>query len=384
MIVTGGPGTGKTTLVRGLTEILGAAGKAVELAAPTGRAAKRLQEATGQPARTLHRLLEFNPVTGGFARGADDPLVADLVVVDEASMLDMELAARLLAGIPTGCGLVLVGDADQLPSVGPGNVLADLIACGEVPTVRLELIFRQAERSLIVVNAHRVNHGEMPRLDALDDGADFFFVARDEPAAAAALVVELATERIPRRFGFDPVDEVQVLTPMHRGAQGVTDLNRRLQAILTPPGPELQLGARRFRAGDKVMQLRNNYELEVFNGDLGRVRAVDVEERELVVLFDGRPVTVAGDDLEDLTAAFACTIHKAQGSEYPAVVVVLHHQHWVMLQRNLLYTAITRGRRLVTVVGSHRALGRAVSNATVRARFTDLAARVRAACRGRQ
>ena len=374
-VITGGPGTGKTTLIRGVVEILGKKEAKVLLAAPTGRAAKRLAEATGLAAKTIHRLLEFNPTTGAFSRNRQNSLEVDCLVIDEVSMLDVELAASLLEAVPPGCRLVLVGDADQLPSVGPGNVLADLIASRAVPVVRLDRIFRQAERSLIVVNAHRVNAGKMPELVSGDDN-DFFFVARDDPTAAADLAIEFASRRVPERFGLDPILDVQVLSPMHRGELGVTRLNERLQALLTPPGPELVVGWRRFRVGDKVMQVRNNYELDIFNGDLGRVLSFDPEERELVVDFDGRPVVIPSEDLEDVVPAYACTIHKSQGSEYPAVVIVLHHQHHVMLQRNLLYTAITRGRRLVVIVGSTRALGRAVANATVRRRYTMLADRL--------
>jgi exodeoxyribonuclease V alpha subunit len=372
VVITGGPGTGKTTLVRGLVQIFGRRELSIELAAPTGRAAKRLQEATGATARTIHRLLEFNPSERVFARNRQHPIDADLVVVDEVSMLDVELAARLLEAVPSGCRLVLVGDADQLPSVGPGNVLADVIASGAVPVVSLRHIFRQGRESLIVVNAHRVNTGQMPVLRRDEDLADFYLVARDDPGAAADTAIELVTRRIPARFGLDPVDDIQVLSPMHRGEMGVTELNRRLQELLVPDGTELRVAGNRFRVGDKVMQIRNNYDLDVFNGDIGRVTVVDPEDRVLVVSFDGRQVEVTHDHLEDLVPAYACTIHKAQGSEYPAVVMLIHHHHHVMLQRNLLYTAITRGRRLVVIVGSRRALQRAVRNAGVRRRNTRL------------
>ncbi len=378
-VVSGGPGTGKTTLVRGLTEIFEAKELRILLAAPTGRAAKRLAQATGNDARTIHRLLEFNPRSRTFARDRGRPLEADMVVVDEVSMLDVELAAHLLEAVPPSCRLVLVGDSDQLPSVGPGNVLGDLIASKAVPVVRLDHIFRQAERSRIVVNAHRINAGRMPITDRNDPGSDFFFVARDDPTEAAELAVDFAARRIPRHYRLDPVDDIQVLTPMHRGELGVRRLNERLQAVLTPFGPELSSGLRRLRIGDKVMQIRNNYDLDIFNGDIGRIEHFDDDESQVVVRFDGRPVAIPHDDLDDIIPAYACTIHKAQGSEYPAVVIVLHHQHHVMLQRNLLYTAVTRGRRAVVIVGSRRALGRAVTNASQRRRFTLLADRLAAA-----
>jgi exodeoxyribonuclease V alpha subunit len=372
-VVTGGPGTGKTTLVRGIVSILGRWGQDVLLAAPTGRAAKRLSEATGHAAQTIHRLLEFNPVGREWGRNDEQPLEADAVVVDEVSMLDVELAAHLLAAVPTGCRLVFVGDADQLPSVGPGDVLADLLRVPAVPSVRLDRIFRQGAGSLIVENAHRINRGEMPVWNLPDATADFYFAVREDPEEAAREAEDLAAERIPRRYGFDPVDEVQVLAPMHKGEAGVTRLNERLQERLTGGDRvEIQFGSRRFRVGDKVMQLRNNYEHDVYNGDVGRVRAIDAEERLLRVEFGGRVVDLEADDLDDLTTAYACTIHKSQGSEYPAVVVVLHNQHYVMLQRNLLYTAITRGKRLVVVVGSRQALRRAITNGAARRRHTHL------------
>jgi exodeoxyribonuclease V alpha subunit len=376
LIVTGGPGTGKTTLVRGITSILGARDRRVLLAAPTGRAAKRLEQATGHSAKTIHRLLEFNPRERRFLRDRQRPLEADMVVIDEVSMLDVLLAAHLLEAIPRSCRLVLVGDADQLPSVGPGNVLHDLIASATIPVVRLDHIFRQAEASRIVVNAHRINAGKMPIFDGNDTEADFFFVARDDPTEAADLAVDLASRRIPARYRFDPVDDIQVLSPMHNGELGVRRLNERLQSVLTPPGPELRIGSRRFRVGDKVMQVRNNYDLDIFNGDIGRIEHFDRDEDEISVRFEDRQVRIPHEDFDDIVPAFACTIHKSQGSEYPAVIIVLHHQHHVMLQRNLLYTAVTRGRRLVVIVGSRRALGRAVSNAAQRHRYTLLSERL--------
>jgi exodeoxyribonuclease V alpha subunit len=378
VVITGGPGTGKTTLIHGIVEILGRKEHQVVLAAPTGRAAKRLAEATGLMARTIHRLLEFNPITGEFTRNRQRPISADCLVIDEVSMLDVELAAMLLEAVRPTTRIVFVGDADQLPSVGPGNVLADLIASMSVPVVRLDQIFRQAERSLIVENAHRINAGNMPELDDNPETSDFFFIPRDDPAAAAELAIDFAARRIPERFGLDPINDIQVLSPMHRGELGVTRLNERLQLALTPEGRELTVGWRRFRIGDKVMQVRNNYELDIFNGDLGRITGIDFEEREVTIDFDGHPTIIPSDALEDVVPAYACTIHKSQGSEYPAVVIVLHHQHHVMLQRNLLYTALSRGQRLVVIVGSKRALGRAVHNATVSTRYTLLAGRLRA------
>ncbi len=376
-VITGGPGTGKTTIVRGLTSVLAANDRSVLLAAPTGRAAKRLAEATGMPARTVHRLLEYQPADHAFARHRQRPLEGDLLVVDEVSMLDVELAAALLAAVPSYCRLVLVGDADQLPSVGPGHVLGDVIASGRVAVVRLERIFRQQRDSLIVANAHRINHGNMPVLTSGDELADFYFVERSEPAGAAATLLELVATRIPERFGLDPVKDVQVLTPVHRGELGVTSLNAELQGALNPVGEAIEIGFRTFRRHDKVMQVRNNYDLGVFNGDSGTIHGVDEEEGTLLVNFDGRLVAVPQDNLDELTVAYACTIHKSQGSEYPAVVVALHDQHWVMLQRNLVYTAVTRGRRLVVIVGTRRALARGIRNATQRRRFTRLSERLR-------
>lgn len=380
VVVTGGPGVGKTTIVRGIVTLMGSAGLHVALAAPTGRAAKRLSETTGLAASTLHRLLEWRPADGVFGRAADRPLDADLLIVDEASMIDVRLAADLVAALAPGTRLVLVGDVDQLPSVGPGSVLGDVIASGAVATVRLTTIFRQAARSLIVTNAHRINSGELPELGAPPasgpDERDFFFLEEPDAVKASALVRDLVTARLPKRYGFSP-HEIQVLAPMHRGELGAGNLNHLLQEALTPGAPEVRRGQRVFRLGDRVMQLRNDYDKEVFNGDVGRVVRLDGEAGELVVKIDDREVLYESDELDQLTLAYCATVHKAQGSEYAAVVVPLHTQHFVMLQRNLLYTAVTRGKRLVVVVGTRRALSLAVRNGQAAGRLSRLAARLR-------
>jgi exodeoxyribonuclease V alpha subunit len=388
LVITGGPGTGKTTIINAIVRILERTGRRILLTAPTGRAAKRMEEATGLPARTIHRLLEFNPRRQEFDRHGGRQLEADVVVVDEMSMVDLPLFAQLLKAVPRACRLVLVGDVDQLPSVGPGNVLRDLIRSGAVEVAALTEIFRQADESLIVVSAHEVNRGEVPPPRPLaapgagDHAAaagDFFFVAEEDPEAILETVKRLAAREIPARFGLDAVDEIQVLTPMHRGLLGSVNLNTELQRLLNPRGEQIARAGRLFRVGDKVMQIRNNYELEVFNGDLGRIAAVDEEAQEVVVRFEGRPVTYGWTDLDELVLGYACSIHKSQGSEYPAVIIPLHTQHYVLLQRNLLYTGITRGRRLVVVVGSRKAVAIAVRNNKVQARYTRLAERLAAA-----
>jgi exodeoxyribonuclease V alpha subunit len=376
LVLTGGPGTGKTTLVRGIVAILARKGLKVELAAPTGRAAKRLGEATGHDAMTVHRLLEYSPRQGGFTRDEEHPLDADLVVVDEASMLDVVLSFHLLKAVRQEARLILVGDVDQLPSVGPGRVLADLIESGAVDVVRLTEIFRQAGESLIVVNAHRVRDGEMPHLVTAERG-DFFFIERDEPEAVLATVKHLVKDRIPGGFGFSPRD-VQVLSPMQRGPLGAVSLNAELQNLVNPDGESITRGRRLLRAGDRVMQVRNNYDLEVYNGDVGYVETIDVTDQIVRVDYgDERRVEYEFSDLDELTLAYACSIHKSQGSEYTAVVIPLHTQHFVMLQRNLLYTAITRGRRLVVIVGSRRALALAVRTESSSRRSTLLVRRLR-------
>jgi exodeoxyribonuclease V alpha subunit len=384
-VITGGPGVGKTTIVKAIVHLAKLVHRRVALAAPTGRAAKRLGEATVMEAMTIHRLLEFAPHDGGFQRGPENPIDADLVVIDEASMVDAQLFASLMAALRPGAQLVLVGDIDQLPSVGAGAVLADVIGSDAAAVIRLTEIFRQAAASQIVVSAHAINHGELPVLDAPragDAGAtsDFYFISRDDAEAARATIVELVAERIPARFGFDAVAEIQVLAPMHRGELGTASLNRALQDRLNPAagGPELSRGERVFRRGDKVMQLRNDYDKAVFNGDIGVIAAIDGDGGTLSVEFDGRLVPYERAELDQLTHAYAVSIHKSQGSEYAAVVIPLVTQHYMMLQRSLLYTAVTRGKKLVVIVGSKRAVALAVRNADARRRYTWLAERVRA------
>ncbi|HYE99719.1 MAG TPA: ATP-dependent RecD-like DNA helicase [Planctomycetota bacterium] len=377
LVVTGGPGVGKTTLVNSLLKILHAGLRKVLLAAPTGRAARRLAETTGWEAKTLHRLLEVDASTGQFKRTRDNPLEADVVVLDEASMVDVVLMHQLLRAIPARTSLVLVGDVDQLPSVGPGTVLRDIIDSGAVPVVRLTEVFRQAAASRIITNAHRINAGwmpEPPRSAALED---FYFVEAQEPADIVERILRLLTERIPERFGLDPVRDVQVLTPMNRSELGARALNERLQAVLNPPGPpEVSKFGTVFRQGDKVMQVHNDYDKEVFNGDVGFLRRIDPEEREAVVDFDGREVVYDLGELDELAPAYACSIHKSQGSEYPAVVIPLHTQHYRMLHRHVLYTGVTRGKKLVVLVGSKKALSLAVRRTEENLRLSGLRERL--------
>src|SRR5438874_3138123 len=356
LVITGGPGVGKTTLVNSLLKILLAKGVTVALCAPTGRAAKRLSESTGIEAKTIHRLLETDPRTGNFRRNAEAPLDCDLLVIDETSMVDVPLMRSVLRAVPNRAALLLVGDVDQLPSVGPGQVLADIIASAAVPVVRLTEIFRQAAESRIVINAHRINQGEMPDLAAAE-GGDFYFVDAADPEDAVNKLIAIVKERIPRRFGLDPVRDIQVLSPMNRGGLGARALNLELQQALNPPGElRIERFGQVFGPGDKVMQIENDYDKEVYNGDLGIVSRIDMGAGEVTVEFDGRAVEYASSEMDELTLAYATTIHKSQGSEYPAVVIPLATQHYPMLQKNLVYTGITRGKRLVVLVGQRRAL----------------------------
>ena len=379
VVITGGPGVGKTTIVRAVLNVLSHSRLRVKLAAPTGRAAKRLSESTGSEASTLHRLLAFDPRQGQFQLNAANPIEADVVIVDEASMIDVPLAAALIAALPTAARLIIVGDSDQLPSVGPGALLRDLIDSGTIQTVRLNEIFRQAGQSRIVINAHRILTGEMPEsADADAPNADFFVVPRRTPEEAAELVRELVVTRIPRRFGFDAKRDVQVLTPMHRGPVGTLALNELLQAALNPEGPALESRGQKLRLGDKVMQTRNDYEREAFNGDIGVVSAVDLEGRKLSVRFEQREVEYDDPSLASLTLAYATSIHKSQGSEYPAVVIPLLTSHFVMLSRNLVYTAVTRAKKLCVLAADPRAIRLALAETRREERMTRLADRLRA------
>ena len=374
-VVTGGPGVGKTTLVNSIVQIAAASDVEILLAAPTGRAARRLGESTGREAKTIHRLLEVDAATRDFMRDASDPLECDLLIVDEASMIDVNLMRALLLALPPEAALLLVGDVDQLPAVGPGQVLADIINSGVIPVVRLTEVFRQGAASRIVTSAHEINHGRVPELRH-QDGDFYFFPARDS-ASAAATIVDLVAERIPKRFGFDPLREIQVLCPMRRSAAGVEELNAALQKRLNPnassdSAPRLERLGTTFHAGDKVMQTVNDYDKDVFNGDTGVVVRVDAELSTATVDINGKLVEYAAADLDDLVLAYAMTVHKSQGSEYPAVVIALTKQHATMLQRNLVYTAVTRGKKLVVIAGEKAALELAVSTARMQRRWTKL------------
>ena len=398
-VITGGPGVGKTTIIRALVEIykkkfgsFGASefqgrqssnrtieqssGSRIVLAAPTGRAAKRMTESVGEDAKTIHRLLKWNPVTNRFTFNAENRLEGDVFIFDETSMIDVKLADELLSAIPDAATVVWVGDTDQLPSVGAGSVLGDLIRSGVVPSVRLDFIFRQDKSGLIVKNAHHVNAGEPLEISRADD-CDFYFMRCEDPETCVRRAIEFMQTRIPRKFGLDPLTDVQVLTPMRKNVLGTDNLNVELQKALNPHGDAIVRGGTTFRVGDRVMQLRNNYDKDVFNGDIGFVKAVSADDRSMVVSFDGRPVKYEPADLDELVLAYATTIHKSQGSEYPAVIVIVHTQHYVMLQRNLLYTAITRGRKLVLLMGVPYAVSRAIETNTVRERRTSLAERLR-------
>jgi exodeoxyribonuclease V alpha subunit len=374
LVITGGPGVGKTTLVNSILTLLRAKQVKCLLCAPTGRAAKRLSESTGLEARTIHRLLEYQ--NSGFSRNASNPLDCDLLVADETSMMDVQLMSKLLQALPARAHLILVGDVDQLPSVGPGAVLGDTIRSGAVPVVRLTEIFRQASSSRIIVNAHRINSGAMPESEK---DSDFFFIEREEPESVPATILELVAERIPKKWKIDPRRDIQVLCPMNRGSLGTAQMNRTLQERLNPKrngDPSVEKFGWEFRVRDKVIQTRNNYDKEVFNGDIGEILKIDDFEREVLIGFDGREVVYDFNELDEVSLAYAITIHKSQGSEFPVVVMPLAMQQYLLLQRNLVYTGITRGRRLVVLVGQKKALQTAVRNVSAVRRYTALEKRL--------
>ena len=373
MVLTGGPGTGKTTTTLGIIAAFESLGQRILLAAPTGRAAKRMSEATGKEAKTIHRLLEFNPAEG-YGRNDENPFEGDLLIVDESSMIDVILMNSLLKAVPLTMRLILVGDIDQLPSVGAGNVLRDIIDSGSVPVVRLTRIFRQAQSSRIVTNAHKINQGIFPDISN-GKQSDFFFIKDEDPEQAARDIVNIVKNRIPKAYGYS-TNDIQVLAPMQRSVVGATNLNIALQEAINPVGDSLSRGGFKYRQGDRVMQIRNNYDKEVFNGDIGTVESVDVEDRSLSVLFDGRTVDYEDSELDELTLAYATTIHKSQGSEYPVVVIPLLMTHYVMLQRNLIYTGITRAKKICIIVGTTKALAYSIHNMVVLKRNTRLKERL--------
>jgi len=378
MVITGGPGTGKTTIINAVIQIYRAVGARILLAAPTGRASKRMSEATRYPARTIHRMLEYSFQKGGFQRNHDHPLEVDVLILDEVSMVDTVLMYHLLKAVPAEATLIMVGDVNQLPSVGPGSVLRDIIRSNVVPVVELKEIFRQAGESLIVVNAHKINNGVIPKLKpAKENLEDFYFIEQDDPEQALSVIMELVCERIPKRFNFHPIDDVQVLSPMHKGVVGVGNLNMKLQDAMNPSNVQIAKGERVFRLKDKVMQTRNNYEKEVFNGDIGRITSMDQESQQLTITFDGIPVPYDFSELDEVALAYAISVHKSQGSEYEAVVIPILSQHYVLLQRNLIYTAVTRGKKLVVMVGSKEALAIGVRNDRIMRRYTYLAERLK-------
>jgi exodeoxyribonuclease V alpha subunit len=378
MIITGGPGTGKTTIINAIIKVFSRLRVKIMLAAPTGRAAKRMSEATGHGAKTIHRMLNYSIQKGGFQKNELNPLDCDLIIIDEASMIDTILMHHLLRAVPPQATFILVGDVDQLPSVGAGNVLKDCINSGRIRVIELNEIFRQAKESLIVVNAHKINNGMLPMLRPPGQGlGDFYFIEQADPGEVLRIIVELVRDRIPRRFGFDPVDDIQVLTPMHKGEVGVNTLNVELQKTLNSAEQHITRGGWTFKLNDKVMQVKNNYDKEVFNGDIGRIRRIDAVNQEAVIRFDDRDIPYDYADLDEIILAYAVSVHKSQGSEYPAVIMPMLTQHYVLLQRNLVYTAVTRGRDLVVLVGTAKALAIGVGNDRTQKRYTYLEGRLR-------
>ena len=376
LIITGGPGTGKTTVINAIIKIFSQIGAKVLLAAPTGRASRRMTETSGYEAKTIHRLLEYSPERREFKKNERSPINCDMLIIDEASMIDTPLMYHLVKAIPLNATVVLVGDINQLPSVGPGCVLKDLIASGMFPVVELNEIFRQARESLIVINAHRINAGEFPIFKSERKDADFYFIEQEDPEKGISTIVELVKKRIPKKFGFDPIEEIQVISPMNKGVIGAENLNDRLQDALNPCSVYITRGNRKFKLKDKVIQIRNNYEKGVFNGEIGRIVKIDPENQEVWVEFDSGVVIYDYSELDEINLAYAISVHKSQGSEYPAVVIPVFIQHYVLLQRNLLYTAITRGKRLVVVVGTKKAFIIGIRNNKIQRRYTKLSKRL--------
>lgn len=381
LVITGGPGTGKTTIIRTILKILDRHGISSLLAAPTGRAAKRMQELTHKPASTIHRLLQYSPGEGGYQRNPKNPLKADFLIVDESSMIDIALAHALVKATASTSSVIFVGDIDQLPSVGPGNFLQDLITSGAIPVVRLNEVFRQAQTSKIVTNAHKINQGLVPSFGGNENDEnqkkDFYFFDGDTPEKCLEIIRDLVHHRIPAKFGFDPKNEVQILAPMHRGVIGAQNLNREVQNVLNPAAASFDRGGVSFRVGDKVMQLSNDYDKDVFNGDIGLIMSIDREDQLVKVMYDGKLVAYEFNEMDSVDLAYCITVHKSQGSEYKAVIIPVHSTHFVMLQRTLLYTAITRGKKLVCLVGQKRAVQMAVNNISAEPRFSGLNLRIK-------
>lgn len=376
LIITGGPGTGKTTIINAILKILKKAGAKILLAAPTGRAAKRMSETTWENAQTIHRLLDYSISEGGFKKNNTNPLSCDVLIIDEASMVDTTLMHHLLKAIPSSSALIMVGDVDQLPSVGAGNVLSDLISSDGFGVVTLKTIFRQAKKSLIVVNAHKINNGEYPVIANESKKSNFYFIQKENPEDVLSSIIDMVKTRIPKRFGFDPVDEIQVLTPMHRGIVGAGNLNKELQNIMNPGSLSLKRGEKDFRISDKIMQIRNNYDKHTYNGDIGRILDIDFTDQKVLIDFDSRQVEYDFSSMDEIVHAYAVSVHKSQGSEYPAVIIPVVTQHYVLLQRNLLYTAVTRGKKLVVLVGTKKALAMAINTIKASKRYTRLCDRL--------
>ena len=372
LIITGGPGTGKTTVINAIIKIFSQIGAKILLAAPTGRASKRMTETSGYEAKTIHRLLEYSPEKGEFKKNERSPLKCDILIIDEASMIDIVLMHHLIKAVPLNATVVIVGDVNQLPSVGPGSVLKDMISSKVFPVVELNEIFRQARESLIVINAHRINAGEFPIFKSERKNADFYFIEEEDPEKGLSIIIELVKNRIPKKFGFNPYEDIQVISPMNKGIIGSENLNEKLQEAINPSSFGIIRGAKKLKLRDKVMQLRNNYEKGVFNGDIGKIVKIDQENQEVFIVFDTGIVTYDYSELDEISLAYAISVHKAQGSEYPAIVIPIFIQHYVLLQRNLIYTAITRGKKLVVMVGTKKAFLIGIKNNKIQKRYTKL------------